>query len=255
MTNETRRFRVCFRVRTDGSCNPTGRRGVGTDGPKRSGLPGAEHVQQRQRAGVGRVLAQLADVASSRRGRGCPAPSTSSRGSGPASARCSLGSPTWPAGRGGRAARCRARPAAAAGRGWPDRRPQVSTRKKTTGPDRAACRRRPGARPARGRGGLGAAGRRGRGCPAPSTPSSGSGSGPARSTAAGAPGRRPRDQTGQPAGAGQVLARLACVAGRPKRSGLPGAGQDLDGLADVAGAGGQPQKPRRRRASSSRCRM
>ncbi len=53
---------------------------------KGSGPPGAGHVQQGQRASAGQVLA---DVASSRRGRGCPAPSTSSRGSGPASAGCS----------------------------------------------------------------------------------------------------------------------------------------------------------------------
>mgnify|MGYP003583169861 CR=1 FL=1 len=124
--------------------------------PRGSGPPGAEHVQPRQRASAGQVLARLADVAG------------------------------WVLqAAGGGAARRRARPAAAAGRGRPDRRPQVSTRKKATGPDRAAGRRRPGARPARRRGRLGAAGRRGRGCPAPSTSSSGSGSGPARSTAAG----------------------------------------------------------------------
>ena len=40
--------------------------------PKRSGLPGAEYAQQRQPAGVGQVLAQLADVAGRPQGSGPP---------------------------------------------------------------------------------------------------------------------------------------------------------------------------------------
>ena len=37
---------------------------------KRSGLPGAEHVQQRQRVGAGQMLARFADVASRSQGLG-----------------------------------------------------------------------------------------------------------------------------------------------------------------------------------------
>ena len=111
-----------------------------------SGLPGAEHVQQRQRVGAGDRRPQVStrkkatgpDRAAGRRRPGarparrrgqqsqvwgCPAPSTSSSGSGPASARCSPSSPTWPAVAGVGAARRRARPAAAAGRHWPGARP------------------------------------------------------------------------------------------------------------------------------------
>ena len=119
--------------------------------PRGSGLPGAEHVQQRQRAGVGQVLARLADVASRPRGR---------------------------------AARCRARPAAAAGQRWPGARPAhwrgrqaagVGAARRRARPAAAAGRGRPGARPARGRGWLGAAGRGGRSRPALGTSSRGSG--------------------------------------------------------------------------------
>ena len=39
---------------------------------KRSESPGAEHAQQRQRAGAGQVLAQLADVASRLKRSGSP---------------------------------------------------------------------------------------------------------------------------------------------------------------------------------------
>ena len=82
----------------------------------------------------------------------------------------------------------------------------MSTRKKATGPDRAAGRRRPGARPVRRRGRLGAAGRRGRGCPAPNTSSSGSGSGPARSTAA---CEHQEEGHGARPGSGPALARCS----------------------------------------------
>ena len=142
-----------------------------------------------------------------RRGRqaeavgGCPVPSTSSSGSGPALARCSPGSRAWPAGR--------------RGRGRPDRRPQVSTRKKATGPDRAAGRRRPGARPARGRGrqaaGVGVARCRAR--PAAAAGQRWPGARPARgrgqqSKGSGPPGAG-HVQQGQRASAGQVLADVA----------------------------------------------
>ena len=112
-------------------------------------------------------------------------PSTSSRGSGPASAGCSPSSPTWPAVAGVGAARRRARPAAAAGRRRPGARsargrgqqaagsgrPVPSTSSRGSGPALARCSPGSLAWPA---------GRRGRGCPAPGASSSGSGSGPAR---------------------------------------------------------------------------
>ena len=154
--------------------------------PRGSGPPGAEHVQPRQRASAGQVLARLADVAG------------------------------WVLqAAGGGAARRRARPAAAAGRGRPDRRPQVSTRKKATGPDRAAGRRRPGARPARGRGrqaaGVGVARCRAR--PAAAAGQRWPGARPARgrgqqSKGSGPPGAG-HVQQGQRASAGQVLADVA----------------------------------------------